>query len=466
MECEIRGDDDDEMRARRRGLRTISAMHQCDKTMRELFDGVARAIDALGLLLGFARIAAEVAQIGGEARETLAEARNKYDLVAVRYLVADRGEHYFSAVSCANIESTTREIGVMMYVRISRMRDKYVVRESADDTVGGSRDVAVARGLYSRGTVSRAGVNTKRAIARGGRVRAAPVVEIRGESHRSADELCEFAQIAGALGVACEAIARECGIEVAAASAGVGGIGGMDDSRMKCASCGNVLSVRSRADDSMVCDKCGRIDMSRVGGGRGGVSPCGDDLRAEVMMSRRAGSHHLRHLKSWMDRLQAIENYDIRGGELDRVRQSMLREFGAIVRISWCAVRCVDVARHIALCGLSHLNKHVPKVVKALGGRAPPIFTYDAVQIIIVDFEHIMEIYPKLVSGPGNKPYYPFFISKIVRMRFAGNAELLRITQYITQQGYDTVKKNDHIFEQICKLAPAHYALKYQPEIE
>lgn len=174
----------------------------------------------------------------------------------------------------------------------------------------------------------------------------------------------------------------------------------------------------------------------------------------------------MRHLKIWLDRLQAIEKNEFDPADVARIRASVMSEYAKPARIEWRLITCADIVRHLGLCGMSYLGEHVPKLLKELGGRAPPILDFDSEQIIVRDFMRIMDIYSRLYNEPGNKPYYPFFIAKIIKRRFAEGTEIYRILDFISRQGYDTVNKNDRIYKQICDAAPREYDLVYDPEID
>jgi len=230
----------------------------------------------------------------------------------------------------------------------------------------------------------------------------------------------------------------------------------------RCARCGCIRVRRHTATtDDIICEGCGES-----------VRKCivADDEQYDCDPQRSsavcAGANHLRHLKIWMDNLQAIEQYMISEDDITAIRASITSEFISSRDIRWSSMRYSDFARHVSLCRLTHLNSHIPKLMKLLGARAPPILNFNARQIIDRDFARIMEIHSRLITKTGNKPYYPFFIAKIVKRRFAGDAEVMRILDYITQQGRDTVTKNDKIYERICREAPAQYDLVYEPEID
>jgi hypothetical protein len=232
-----------------------------------------------------------------------------------------------------------------------------------------------------------------------------------------------------------------------------------------CTDCGAKMRIIPEACEA-VCDNCGRVitidntttnAYSYTGGSSYIANTC-------TLRGRRSGYNFVRHLKIWLDRLQAIESDEFNARDIDVIRTSIISEHVSERDVHWSDITCDDIARHLSLCSLSYLGEHIPKLVKTFGGKAPPILDYDSEQIIFRDFSHIMEVYAILFQGPGNKPYYPFFISKIIRRRFACDSDAWRILKYVTRQGRDTVNRHDKIYERICTAAPAEYDLVYEPD--
>jgi hypothetical protein len=170
-----------------------------------------------------------------------------------------------------------------------------------------------------------------------------------------------------------------------------------------------------------------------------------------------------RHLRTWLERLQAIEPFVIPACDLDRIRNAIECES---IGLSSRTITYAEVVRALKICALSDsYSEHVPNIVKMLKGRAPPVLSHEAQQIILRDFVHIMEVYTSNgIGNIGNKPYYPFFIAKIIKRRFPRGSEPRRLIDYISSQGRETVCKNDEIYRMICEHAPAQYDLKYEPE--
>lgn len=229
-----------------------------------------------------------------------------------------------------------------------------------------------------------------------------------------------------------------------------------------CPQCAEPMRVMQETSE-VICDRCGRIDSLE------GVIFREEQALSSDAITKSGGrnrySNFSRHLKLWLDRLQALEQYECDADVLARIRRSILSECGAAgAQYDWRTLQCDELLRHLKLCHLSRLADHLPKLMKALGARAPPILDYGAIRTITRDFVHIMSIYAQLYPDEGNRPYYPFFIAKILRMRFAECAPARGLLRYIARQEHVTVVKNDQIYAQICKLAPSEYELKYFPE--
>jgi hypothetical protein len=58
-----------------------------------------------------------------------------------------------------------------------------------------------------------------------------------------------------------------------------------------------------------------------------------------------------------------------------------------------------------------------------------------------------MKLYDMVNPEGGNKPYYPYFIYKILEEMFKDNAEKSRLLDYIHLQSRETVIKNDKYYQ-------------------
>jgi len=219
-----------------------------------------------------------------------------------------------------------------------------------------------------------------------------------------------------------------------------------------CASCGSQMIITPDSSEA-TCSACGRL--TRIVG-----TMFRDDqfYSQETIKGRHSGYIHFRHLKFWLERLQAVENKTFSPGDIQRLQVSIEAD-----GVNSRNLVCETVRRYLKLCGLTGLNDHAPLLTKLLGGRAPPVLPFPAIQRITVDFNRIMNIYSWLFPSSGNRPYYPFFIGKIIEMRFGDEPEIMRIMQYIHKQERDTTIKNDARYRAICEAAPPEYELKYKP---
>ena len=96
------------------------------------------------------------------------------------------------------------------------------------------------------------------------------------------------------------------------------------------------------------------------------------------------------------------------------------------------------------------LNDHAPLLVKLHGGPSPHVLSFHDYRTLSVRFNRAMELHDELFPGGGNKPYYPYFIYKIIEREFQGDPVKLRLLNSIHLQSRDTVMKNDKTWEQIC----------------
>ena len=453
----------------------------------------SRAARVINLCFG-RDIFAEMFKCVMTAETNLRELNDRYDLATVAYLTEDNpanNRQYFAFMSCENLDSFLWDICSKLREKICQMRDIVAIIEdacerkctrgegpgcsaSARNTKISSRSKmrqivrADPRALFDMQELPSPNTDGARSSRRVAGDSASHQITHIINQIASADKIpvdqMHMAETFGILKRAMRA-ADECTMR---AMEWAQPICHQGTDVMCCEDCQSRVHILQDMSEA-VCDKCGRI-ATIVSSNRYDASGSSSNDSymgiVETAHGRRGGYNYTRHLKIWLDRLQAIENEDFDQEDIARIRSSIESEYVSRDLVNWRALSCDDVVRHLALCGRSRLGEHVPKLLKELGGHAPPILDYDAVQVIVRDFMHIMDVYSHLYHEPGNKPYYPFFIAKIIKRRFKSKPEIYRMINYVSKQGHDTVNKNDHIYQQICNVAPAHYDLVYEPEIE
>ncbi len=163
--------------------------------------------------------------------------------------------------------------------------------------------------------------------------------------------------------------------------------------------------------------------------------------------SRHSGYDTNRHYRFWIERLQATENKSITAEMRDKIEYVLTRDDVPRKTLTCEKMRAVLKDPCVAL---TKLNEHVPLLVKMFGGPAPPQLTYQDHQLLTLRFGKVMALYDVVNPRAGNKPYYPYFIYKIIEHEFRDNPEKLAVLNFIHLQSRDTVIKNDRIYEKIC----------------
>lgn len=465
---------------------TMSALESIN-----VFEKYVACIDVITKCYGVNTIC-ELIDFANEMRKNLEETLNKYDLTVISHLMDGTNDvKYFATVSCENVDSLLLNTCVQLRDKISTIngiiikikdalqhhivhehvarKPSYVVEDegiaqSATRVMGNGRGRSVVR---MSSTAKKSAIHNTRVQQH--------LIESHNKSHRIGNymtpeliiSVCNvgnkdalirsFNDIFNTFYSICERVDNI--IEMSRPI-----YKGPEDDK-KCTYCKGRYMRKIRGGDT-ICETCGHVLL------KSGSMVCDTQEEqnvgrmTEVGRGKYSGYNYVRHLRLWMDRLQAVENFTFNAADVNRVRNSIISEYVRATDVNWIMLQCTDIERHLSLCGLTELNEHVPKLIKELGGRAPPILDYDTLQIITCDFVRIMEIYAQLFEETGNKPYYPFFIAKIIKLRFKNNDEVLRILNYVSRQGYDTVTKNDRIYQRICQNAPSEYTLVYEPEVE
>jgi hypothetical protein len=212
--------------------------------------------------------------------------------------------------------------------------------------------------------------------------------------------------------------------------------------------CGRIMTLVPETSD-LRCE-CGRINAI--------VGTIDSEPNENTRSGKSTGYDFTRHYKFWSERVQAIEHKTFEQYEIDALRACMLRD-----NKSPSELNCAVVRDYLRECDMTEYNDHAALLVVVLGGPAPPRFSFQESRDLSITFNKIINLYHKVNPNGSNRPYYPYFIYKMVERKFRKNPEKLRILDYIHLQSEDTLKKNDTFYEQICALSAPEDDLVYTP---
>lgn len=165
--------------------------------------------------------------------------------------------------------------------------------------------------------------------------------------------------------------------------------------------------------------------------------------------SKHGGYDTARHHKFWMERLQARESKVFKQEDLDNIKYVIDRD-----NYNRSNLTC-EIMRKILKdpkVNATYLNNHTALLVKTFGGPAPPQLDFNEDKLSSNRFAKAMRLY-EIINPDDNKPYYPYFIHKILEVMFKDMPEKLRILDYIHLQSRETVIKNDKIYKEMCSMS-------------
>lgn len=176
--------------------------------------------------------------------------------------------------------------------------------------------------------------------------------------------------------------------------------------------------------------------------------------------NKHSGYDSGRHYRFWMERIQALENKAFSESDMEKINYVINRD--AIDRKHLNIVIMRSILKEVKL---TRYNDHAALLIVRHGGLAPPRLDFGDNCRMGNRFHKAMNLYDRVVPDGGNKPYYPYFIYKIIEYEFRNNFEKLRLLDYIHLQSRETVVKNDKIFQKICELSdnPEEDGLFYTP---
>lgn len=182
---------------------------------------------------------------------------------------------------------------------------------------------------------------------------------------------------------------------------------------------------------------------------------------ADGQKTKQGGYDTGRHYKFWIERLQALEQKEFPDEKITAITRCIKNDRYVPQELTCEIMRKILKDPSV---NATKLNDHAALLVKMFGGRPPPQLTSSEHRTCSVRFNRAMKLYDQVNDGDdGNKPYYPYFIYKILEEMFKNNPEKLRLIDYVHLQSRETVTKNDKDFRQMCDLADPEDGLVYTP---
>lgn len=179
----------------------------------------------------------------------------------------------------------------------------------------------------------------------------------------------------------------------------------------------------------------------------------------EGQKTKHGGYDTSRHYRFWMERLQALETKTFDEKEMNNIDYVIGRDGYIRAELNCETIR--EILKD-PIVNATHLNDHAPLLVKLFGGLPPPQLDFQENRMCSIRFNKAMKLYDIVNPEGGNKPYYPYFIYKIIESMFDEDHPKRRLLDYIHLQSRETVIKNDKYYEQMCALSDDE-KMVYQP---
>lgn len=207
--------------------------------------------------------------------------------------------------------------------------------------------------------------------------------------------------------------------------------------------CGNIMQVMADSSE-LVCNNCGYLYELK-----GTVFSDCQFYSQESIRYKHAGYEPSKHVKSWLERIQARETNTITEPQIMKIEACIKRD--GITNKKRLSIE--QLRRYLKDTGLTELNEHVALIKKIITGIAPPQLTYTETQDITNSFAKAVKAYN--IIRPSNKSnllYYPFITYKLIEMHVSEYSKRKNLLSFIHLQGTQTLIQNDTIWAQICDI--------------
>ncbi len=207
--------------------------------------------------------------------------------------------------------------------------------------------------------------------------------------------------------------------------------------------CGNVMQAMAESSE-LVCDSCGYLYELK-----GTVFSDSQFYSQESIRYKHAGYEPCKHIRSWLERIQARETNTIDETQIMKIEACIKRDGIANKK----RLTIEQLRRYLKDTGLTELNEHVALIKKIITGIAPPQLTFSETQDIANSFAKAVKAYN--IIRPSNKSnllYYPFITYKLIEMHVPDYNKRKNLLSFIHLQGTQTLIQNDTIWSQICDI--------------
>jgi len=207
--------------------------------------------------------------------------------------------------------------------------------------------------------------------------------------------------------------------------------------------CGSVMQVMPESSE-LVCNNCGYLYELK-----GTVFNDCQFYSQESIRYKHAGYEPSKHVKSWLERIQARETNTITDTQLIKIEACIKRD--GITNKKRLTIE--QLRRYLKDSGLTELNEHVALIKRLITGIAPPQLSYSETQDITNSFSKAVKAYNVIrPSNKSNMLFYPYIVWKLVEMHIPDFYRRKSLLSFIHLQGAQTLIQNDTIWAQICNI--------------
>jgi hypothetical protein len=202
-----------------------------------------------------------------------------------------------------------------------------------------------------------------------------------------------------------------------------------------------MLAIPEKSE--LYCNLCGRLDEIK-----GMVFEDSQFYSQEGKKPKHSKYTKMRTFHKWMRNTMAREIPKMTRDEYRLLDTCVARDgFGKPGEAR--GIPITKIRQYMHDVGLAKYNTFASYILSYYTGVRPPQLNASEYELVEKTYLEVLSVCAKNATYT-NTPYAPFFIWKIIEDKFAGNAEVLRIRQYIHLQSEDTVTKQDYIWFRYC----------------
>lgn len=223
--------------------------------------------------------------------------------------------------------------------------------------------------------------------------------------------------------------------------------------------CGNIMRIIEETSE-LLCTECNRVKP----------------LTGVLFSKKQVFSHHSGTTNQSRSNtydpsqhfIQCLRNIEARDEATRSVKPEVYESVKHAIERDGIPHRKIDcrmIRKYLQECRYGQHRQYAPIILKHITGKVPPRLDKDEYERVLQKFRRIIETYDKIKHRMGmkNRPFYYYFIYKLLDMEFRDKPHKREILNFIHMQSDSKMREHDRTFQIIVENMSDSEGIEYTP---